>query len=655
MAIQQALIVGPGGRRIDFNSMKKRLATPGVGSTGISATLPSGTLPVLPDIQTQDGAGKALMSINAGGTQDFTMALPSTLEPGLQANVFGARMGLGADAMSRSRQGMAATAPAEGIAANEFTARQAGTLQVTPEHLAKLTQTDPFPVAAGFGAGSQIPVDAYLRVRAEEAAQRQANVTGVTQVAPGGLGGRPGCGGKAIQTFTSPSYAEVESDVGGKKVGLPEPVHARWAKIQETLNAAIVADWAKSQEVGGISGDAPPPPGPITNALAYKQARDALGPEDKAFLAMVERVAKPEEFGYREVTSERGRVTNTGQKLGRMFTTAEPHPLSPAAGKKPAKAVATLTGQVRRDIQITDKLLGGGRTSAAVVEKHLTDILSRSPEDIAQLVTDNPNFAAYAALLGRGHLHGVAMHEAYKLKEEKGVKPHITDSEAIKLSREQLYGVPKLERYKDPETEAWTERQTGWLVSPWNITGTSKTNMGKGITDKAALKKAIGERYDDLVTRLRTYNLPDDRIGAFFNSVVYDALPKDTPFTAEEKLFWKDIKKARRIPVSVGDMSADALKQHEDAKARGTVTSAADGGAIPGPSPRPKPEPETGDVRLVNSILGGKVEATARNWQEILAAFVQASKSGKLTPAQKKQLEPTMKRLLEFKNTAGAQ
>lgn len=643
-----ALVVAPDGRQIDMARMKQRLAQPGIGSPGIGATLPGNTLSVSPDSRV--GAMPALPALSGGdlrvapngtpsamptagsalmGANVVGIDMPTALWPVNKASVFKMGMQQNAPALRESREAMAGAAAEEGIATGEFTGMQSGALKVTPD--ARGFQA----LEGDFGRGD-IPVDAYLKIRADEGAQRQANKTGKIQTRLGGMGGTPMGGGKSILTHTRPSYAAVETKVNGKMVGLPQPVAERFAKIQQTFEDASLAawkQWSRTVEVGGMVGMEVMAQEGI-RAKATQGARQALSPEDKAFLAAVESGAGPKAFGLKELKSKRGRRTNTGGKLGRMYTTADPHPLSDAAGKpKAAPAGPTLTGGMRRNFQLTDKSLSS-TSKMATVEKHLRDFNTLTPDQQRVVAGESPNLGAYLAWTDRGLSHEEAMYEAYKVKPAKGDKPIGTEGTAMLVADRYVYGTPKMQKRKvpGPEGEIWvTEPIPGeWLTKPWHE-GADKAPASR----RKAMLVAYGRVHDDLSNRGWT----DKDIVRFFNAVINSPTKDEEGLRPEDKALWLEIKEKLGKPASVGDNTAEAIEARKAAKDQAKVATGPEGENIPG---RAQAGAHASASNL-EVILDGSAAPSADNAQAMADAISAARH--RLTPEQKVQLVPVMNKL----------
>lgn len=584
----RGLIVTADGRRFDIPSIKKRLAS--AGSPGISATLPSAAMPALPVLPDQQSklptVGSALMGANTGQTQvSLTPGAPGA--PLVDAATAPTATTPFKVAAEQSRAAFTQSDVAAGIRVAPGTldpssplagrsGMQTGALRVVPDPKQLEEGSVRRELAEGFGPGNVVPAGGFQAIQQQLLDQRQANLTGTPVTTPGGRGGRSGGGGRAIQTTTTPRFEEVEASVLGKPARLPQPVAERYGAIVSGINQAAIAA-TNNASVSDSRG------AQMAND-ARKAARKALSDEDKSFLAAVESGAGPQAFGLR--VANKGGKTRTGESVGRTFTTALP---KKRAAAKPAK----MPGSSQLSFARLEKSIGT-TSKMKILDRHLQAGLSQTPEIQNKLAAKHPKFGVFLSLVRDGASYEDARHEAYKVKPPKG-EIIGTEGAALSIAREQLFGKEIMKKVivtdDDGNSTEVIEGTDRFTIRPWNRTGFEGEDL---VGDNpAAKKKAMRATYDEVHESLSARGYDDATIIKMFDLTVKDPFPDEQALKPEDKAIWLKIKGELGAPVAEGDMSAEAIADLRDAKARGTATTGPEGEDVPAKAaPRETPAAE---------------------------------------------------------------
>ncbi|HUU84135.1 MAG TPA: hypothetical protein VM243_11590, partial [Phycisphaerae bacterium] len=325
-----------------------------------------------------------------------------------------------------------------------------GTMQVAPD--ARL--------AEGFGAGNTVPASGYMRVGSDKVVQDVANATGEYQT-------RPGRGGSILE-HVRPEATEVDA---GKGAFVPDRARTEYNRISDSLRTEADTGARLNMPTGQFDKlDLGDPKRLLATIQARKEAVGRLSSEDRDVVALL----------------EEGKASKA---LSERYAT--PHPLSPAAGKKPAEKPATGTG--RRDavgglLRAAKSMKSSTARTADGAHKMVRQFYQLSASERQAAIAKDGPLADFDALIQRGIGIEESTRTAFNIPEQTD-KPLTTKSEALSEVEDTVWG-----RLKDKDSPATTKNMA---VGGWNKSGGGENN--------ATTQKDMQRTVDDVLERLGKY------------------------------------------------------------------------------------------------------------------------------------------------------
>lgn len=431
-------------------------------------------------------------------------------------------------------------------------------------------------LAEGFGEGNVVPAEGYSAVRRDEGMQREANRTGEYVTRAGGPGG-------AIQTTVRPSYRNVEvAPAKGESPNIPQPVIQQYeglrvrledaAKIQFDLNNPGRADFTGDEEVAA------------RRKAIEAVAASELSPADKGVWDWVSTGKQPKSM------KKQFKRTTVDRAVAAGWTTAKPHPMSPAARKRagglPMSRGGVGPGVVpQKTFATADKVLGEGGANLGTVQRHFKLYGLSSPESQKRMLASSENLRQAVALMGdKTMTPDEALVMAYKIKKPEGADPIISEVAAVKAAGKLIYGE---EIMKDVVNvlglKTGEKERTGkYNLNPWHMAD-------------ADPQKAMQKTWDAFHKRLTLAGYEDDdRIAQMFSYAIEGTyFTEQEQLTDDDKLFWHNIKTKLGAPVQRGDMTAEAIEARQGAERRAAQKGTDD---LVQPIPPVTPPPKEGET-----------------------------------------------------------
>ena len=411
-------------------------------------------------------------------------------------------------------------------------------------------------LSEGFGAGNTVPASGYMRVGSDKVVQDVANATGEYQT-------RPGRGGSILE-HVRPEATEVGA---GKGAFVPDRARTEYNRISDSLRTEADTGARLNMPTGQFDKlDLGDPKRLLATIQARKEAVGRLSSEDRDVVALL----------------EEGKASKA---LSERYAT--PHPLSPAAGKKPAEKPATGTG--RRDavgglLRAAKSMKSSTARTADGAHKMVRQFYQLSASERQAAIAKDGPLADFDALIQRGIGIEESTRTAFNIPEQTD-KPLTTKSEALSEVKDTVWG-----RLKDANSPATTKNMA---VGGWNKSGGGENN--------ATTQKDMQRTVDDVLERLGKYGHDPKNILRMLDATF--TTPKYREREAEAVLtrsVWKSVKAKYGLPVSPGENTAGAIEREREAAALAkTAGVAGEGVKVPARSAPPI---------TVEGILSGKYD-----------------------------------------------
>lgn len=500
---------------------------------------------------TMPGGQRIDFPVTAEGRQGTEKGMVRLGQPGMAAQTRKARLGF---AVSAEKAGIdVPTADPRHPYAGQSGA-QGGLMKVMPDS----------GLEGDFGPGAAVPPAAFLRIRAEEGAQREATRTGEYQTLSGGMGG-------SLLTHIKPeTQLEEVPQKAGTTVAVPPQAREDYGRIASDLDREVEVAAPILEGADAFSAMTLP-----EQILAKRRVREKLlermSPEDRQVVDLIEKGTE-------------------SKALTKRY--AVPHPLSPAAAKKP-KVAKKPTRTPAMERQAAKRLVGTAKSlrtssqkSIETAKKILQAAARMGATGRKTTLAESGPIADYAVLREQGIGEEEAIRTAFNIGPEDEPKALISPSIAAGKISNLVWGEV------DPEDPKKVLRG-GW----------DHDNRSQG--DPAKAKKHMRQFFDIALRR----NGPGgrgfsrDEVIRMFGSAIANPPPRlgftDTSLTTET---WEAVRKDLKVPIQRGERTAGKLAERKaDERRQATAGKGSMGEDIPAKTAPP-------EQPTVENLLAGKYD-----------------------------------------------